>query len=58
MCSQTKHYIVTLGWLIVDSMLNWDLQKKLVLFASMKALENGEKCFLFHLKSSICSKVI
>ena len=24
--------------------------KKIVLFASMKALKNDEKCFLFHLK--------
>ena len=32
--------------------------KKIALFASMKALKNDEKCFLFHLKSSFRSQDI
>ena len=33
------------------------LPKKTLLFASLKALKNYEKCFLFHLKSSLRSQV-
>ena len=34
------------------------LPKKIVLFASLKALKNHEKCLLFHLKSSFRSQDI
>ena len=42
-------------WLFIKVGLS--TSKKTLLFASLKALKNYEKCFLFHLKSSLRSQV-
>ena len=45
------------NWVMLKS--DFQLPKKFVLFPSMETLMgNDEKCFLFHLKSSVCSQDI
>ena len=39
----------------INLMLDSHHLKRFVLFASMKALKNNGKCFLFHLKITFCS---
>ena len=51
---------VVLVYLLLALKSDSHLPKKInfALFASMKALKNDEKCFLFHLKSSLHSQDI
>ena len=39
----------------INLMLDSHHLKSFVLFASMKALKNNDKCFLFYLKITFCS---